>query len=164
MIYNGTTYDNRTPMAVVKVLDRAIASWQSGRPLRLRIFLGDPETGRDWGEENDVIGYIGRSNGTVSVPLLIPNRRSRGGFSVLDHAIVRIVHTRSKRVLYSHETYHRAAYRIGPRADGLPPEYTTSVWAKVPGRDKDWKNVANFGSPDKAVRYIAFMTGKRMSH
>lgn len=41
----------------------------SGRLLRL--FLGVRETGRDWMEKNDMVGYVGRSSGSQKVPLLI---------------------------------------------------------------------------------------------
>lgn len=37
----------------------------------VRIWLGDTQTGRAWAEENDVIGTIGRSTGTMEVPLLV---------------------------------------------------------------------------------------------
>ena len=156
MLINGTDYDNRTPEEVANILE-------SSRLLqhRIHIFYGDRETGRDWGEENDVTGYVGRSTGTSKIPLLIHNSRSYGGGALLDHCIVKIMDTRTKRVLYSHRTYHRAGYRIGPLAEGLPEEYTTSVYTSF--RGEDWENAANFTDYDKAVRYVEFMTGKRMS-
>src|SRR5580704_12602052 len=51
---------------------------------RVRIYLGDPETGRDWGEENDVTGFIGRSTGREPVLLLLPGNRSHGGGDILN--------------------------------------------------------------------------------
>ena len=155
MLINGTDYDNRTPEAVANILE-------SSRLLRhrIRIFYGDRETGRDWGEENDVTGYVGRSTGASKIPLLVHNSRSYGGGALLDHCIVKIMDTHTKRVLYSHPTYHRASYRIMPLAKGLPIEYTTSVYDKFP--DRDWENVANFTDYDRAVRYVGFMTGERM--
>ena len=156
MLINGTDYDDRTPEAVASILE-------SSRLLkhRIRIFYGDRETGRDWGEENDTMGYVGRSTGTSKIPLLIRNTRSYCGSSLLDHCIVKIMDTRTKRVLYSHPTYHRTGYRIMPLAEGLPAEYTTSIWAKFP--DEEWQNTANFTDYDRAVRYVEFMTGERMS-
>jgi hypothetical protein len=85
-IYNGTAYHVDTPIEVINALETARIARQFGRRLRLRLFLGDPETGRDWGEEYDVIGYIGRSGGHIKIPLLLPNATSvYGGASRSSH-------------------------------------------------------------------------------
>ncbi len=53
-----TWYDPRTNTKASKILEGAIGTGKI-----LRVFYGDPETGRDWGEENDVTGFISRSGG-----------------------------------------------------------------------------------------------------
>ena len=59
-IVNGTSYDARTPDEVVRVLEQARLNHT-----RLHISLGDTITGRNWLEENDVYGDIGRSTGPI---------------------------------------------------------------------------------------------------
>ena len=100
-VINGTTFHDETPIAVCNILNDAINSRQSKR---IRIFLGDSETGKDWNEWYDTIGYIGRSCGPVKIPLMIHNTRSHGGGAVLDHCIVRI--TIDKKTVYQHPNYH----------------------------------------------------------
>ena len=63
----------------------------AGTDRRVRLFLGDPETGRDWGEENDVTGYVGRSTGPSKVPLLLATRRSMGGGAILVDCVLRML-------------------------------------------------------------------------
>lgn len=95
----GTYYDERTPDAVVQVLERARTA---SRKYRLRLWYGDPATGKLWGDVET--GYIGRSMGPIKVPLLIANNRSSGGPALLDHCIVKIAHANKSNggVLYKH--------------------------------------------------------------
>ncbi len=114
---NGTFYDSRTPEEVIRVLESARLN-----RTRLHISLGEtegPNTGRDWLEEFDIHGYIGRSMGPIKVPLLIANRRSRGGGAILDHCIVRIRTSSGGRVLYHHPEYHYGSLGIRRRHDPL---------------------------------------------
>ena len=102
-VVNGTSYDPRTPEVVIRVLEAARAS-----RTRLHISFGETsgaDAGRDWLEEFDCYGYIGRSMGPIKVPLLIANRRSRGGGALLDHCIVRIRSSAGGQVLYQHPAY-----------------------------------------------------------
>lgn len=101
-----THYHADTPQKVKDILENAI---HTGR--RLRLFLGDTKTGRDWCEEHDNIGYIGRSGGTERVPILLNNSRSRGGGHILDHCIIKI--TEGGRVLYQHPKYNCGTWTYG---------------------------------------------------
>lgn len=109
---NGTFYDQRTPDEVVRVLEAARLN-----RTRLHISLGDTTTGKDWLEEHDITGYVGRSMGPVKVPLLIANRRSMFGGAILDHCIVRIRMTGGGRVLYQHPAYHYGRLEIRYKAE-----------------------------------------------
>lgn len=112
-IVDGTYYDARTPAEVVRVLEQARHS-----RTRIRIHLGDTVTGRDWLEEWDVTGTVGRSMGPVKIPLMIASSRSSGGPGILDHCIVRI---RTKgRDLYRQPNYHHGEIVIRPELF-LPP-------------------------------------------
>lgn len=102
-VVNGTTYHTNTPQAVIDVLERARQTGQ-----RLRLYYGDAATGRDWRQVYDVTGTIGRSCGSIKIPLMIANRRSSGGPGILDHCIVKITTTKKPyTVLYVHSTYHQ---------------------------------------------------------
>ena len=106
-ITNGTYYDARTPDEIIEILENSRQS-----RTRLHISLGDTNTGRDWLEEHESQGYVGRSMGPVKAPLLVATRRSVGGGTILDHCIVRIRHSCGGRVLYQHPTYHHGPLEI----------------------------------------------------
>ena len=151
-IVNGTSYDERTPDAAIDVLENARLN-----RTRLHISLGETDDergqlGRDWLEENDVYGFIGRSTGSIKIPLLIHNRRSLGGPGLLDHCIVRIrLSAGSGRVLYQHPQYHFGAMEIRRKAEPvtLPDGRVLMVDVLRDGQEQ-----AAFDSVAKAVRYI----------
>ena len=91
-VVNGTYYHDRTPHAVISILETARANGT-----RLKLFYGDVKTGRLWGDVET--GYIGRSPGPEKIPLAVYNRRSSGGPGILEHCIVRI-ETTTGRLLY----------------------------------------------------------------
>ena len=146
---NGTSYDERTPDEVIRVLENARLN-----RIRLHIALGHtdgPKVGLDWLEENDVYGYVGRSMGPVKVPLLIANRRSTGGGAILDHCIVRIRTSAGGRILYQHPNYHFGTMEIHHKAKPvkLPDGRVLTVDVLRDGQEQ-----AAFESITKAVRYI----------
>lgn len=99
-VINGISFDQRTPTTVCNIL----ANCCGNRNKRVRIFLGDATTGKDWFECYNTIGYIGRSTGPVRIPLLIPRKDSLGGSTILDYCIVKI--TIDKEVIWQHKNYH----------------------------------------------------------
>ena len=94
-VYNGTAYRQETPDDLVLLLEEL-------RENRTRIIVdyGDIKTGRSWGESCDITGRIGRSNGDIKIPLLIHNKRSLGGGSLLDDCILSIKTSKGKKTLY----------------------------------------------------------------
>lgn len=134
---SGTCYHVETPEPIIKRLEDARIN-----RYRLRLFFGDTKTGQDWNEENDVTGYVGRSTGTIKIPLLIHNGRSMGGGAILDHCIIKIM-VRGCRV-YEHPKYH-----------SLP--FSKSGSTVLRGGEV----TAVFDTPRKAEKYIAFMKGER---
>jgi hypothetical protein len=141
-----------TPDRVCQILESASNTRQ-----RLRIFYG--ADGKVWNEEYDILGCIGRSTGSIKIPLMIKNSRSLGGGGVLDDCIVRIQDVATKRVLYHNEAYTLPEYDIRQADKDLQSRgYTFSVWIE----DQN-QNVANFKTEQQAVRYIAFMRGERMA-
>ena len=141
------TLNEKTTSRVATLLNNLSMSQQ-----RIRLVYGNPNTGKDWLEEYDVIGNIGRSTGTKQLPLLIKNSRSTGGGSILDHCILKIVDVKSKRVLYQHEKYIEPKFEIILLA--ITGQYSVTVDGKVQ---------ANFKTEKQAQNYIDFMLCKRMS-
>lgn len=142
----GTWFHRDTPKAVRDILESA---HKSGT--RLRLFYGDTQTGRDWLEEFDVIGTIGRSTGTLKVPQLIASSRSMGGGAVLDNCIVRIIDTATRRELYRHPQY------VTPGFDLRHSSMIDHPWEVL----HNGQIHARFKTAEKAKRWIAFMRGER---
>ena len=143
-IINGTAYHEETCQEVINILERA-----RNNKSRIRVFYGDSTTGRDWHEENDIIGTIGRSTGNIKIPLLIKSSSSYGGGGVLDHCIVKI--TIDKMVVYEHNDYDLGYLAIEESdIEGYP--YSVLI---------DNEIHANFESLKKAENYILFLKGER---
>jgi hypothetical protein len=143
---NGTSYHNETPDEVIRVLESA----RQNRT-RLHISLGDTASGRDWLEEFESHGYVGRSMGPVKVPLLVANTRSLGGGSILAHCIVRIRESAGGRVLYQHPDYHHGRLEIRQKTEPvtLPDGRTLTVDVL-----RDGELHASFESIEKARRWV----------
>ena len=145
-VVSGTSYHASTPIEVIAVLENARLNRS-----RLHISLGDSESGRDWLEENMVNGFIGRSSGSIKVPLLIHNRRSVGGPSLLDHCIVRVRESAGGRVLYQHPGYHHGQFHIRQKAEPV-----TLLDGRRLNVDvlRDGEIHASFEGMDKARRWL----------
>lgn len=143
----GTWFDPDTPTKVRRLIECYRKAGSS-----LRVCYGDAKTGRDWLEENDVIGRVGRSTGVLKVPLLVADNDC-GGFPMLDACIVRMLDARSRQEIYRHPSYHHGVMEIREATAGHP--YTHGVWV-------DGQNCANFSSYGKAAHWVAFMDGESM--
>jgi hypothetical protein len=82
-VVNGTAYHVDTPDKVIEILENARLN-----NVKIRIFYGNDD--KCWNDEYDTIGTIGRSTGIYKIPILIKNKRSTDGGSILTHCIVRI--------------------------------------------------------------------------
>ena len=81
----GTWFSPGTDSKVKNILNTAINDHS-----KLRIFYGDCVTGRTWMDEFDMYGRIGRSCGTLKIPLLIEDGEM-GGSGILTDRIIKIV-------------------------------------------------------------------------
>jgi hypothetical protein len=99
-VVNGMAFDTRTPHKVCEVLS-SLANHQPRE--RVRLWVGDTETGKPWAEEYDVMGYIGRRTGAYKIPLMVNNARSIGGGAILDHCVLKI--TRGGVTLYQADNF-----------------------------------------------------------
>lgn len=161
----GTWFDYDTPTKVRNILEHYRA--EGGR---LRLFYGDRNTGRDWLEENDMMGRISRSTGKLQIPLLIAEGE-HGGPGILDSCIVRLLDADTREELYRLKNYHLPEMEIRSLEGQLahlhvsaPPKlltelgYTHGVW--VCEKNGEFSNHANFKSYGKAAQYVAFMAGE----
>jgi len=137
--------DPNTPPAVAMALGQAYRSQD-----RIRVWIGDPETGEAWPEEWDVTGRVGRSTGPRPAALLIPTASSLGGAALLTRHLVRI-DTTAGRTLYQHPTFTAGDWRpaLGePGGDTWNAMHNGKPWAADLTREQ-------------AYRLCAFMRGDR---
>jgi hypothetical protein len=137
--FNGKTSD--------KIIDVIINAYTMKK--RIRVFYGNSETGKSWNEEYDVTGKIGRSTGSIKIPLLIHNKKSFGGGAILDSAIVGI--TYKNQFIYKHDNFHTGIFEI---KNSDLPEYEKEVYC-------DGVNIANFKREISALNYVEFLKGNR---
>ena len=171
-VCNGTFYSS-------EALDGAILALEYARTnkIRVRIFYAyktaeekergvkDSEFGvlEVWNEEFDCVGRLGRSTGTIKVPVLLSSSSSRYGSPILENKIV-VVKTTGGRVLFSADGLKFPEWRVNADADKKTCEllYKTSLM-------KDFKVYATCRNEDfqKAVRYINnlsnYMQGTRFT-
>ncbi len=141
-----TYFDPGTDPLVQRALERYR---KSGK--RVRVFFGDPETGRDWCEEWDVVGQIGRSGGTMKVPLLLPLGENFGP-AIMTSKVLRVMDVATNKDVYRHVKYQVPGLEIEPLAD---PELPNHKWAGY----RDGELIARFRSNYEAVEWKEFVTG-----
>lgn len=140
----STTYfDPGTDAKAARVLETSRI-----RERKVRLILGDTSTGEPWLEEHDVIGRIGRSTGSLKVPLLI-EPGEHGGCAILCACLLAIVDWESGDFLYRHAAYREADLSIKPSGD---PDPSWNVLRRE-------EVVASFRDIGKAGAYLAFMRG-----
>lgn len=149
---SGTYYREGTPRAVISALEIQRVAGN-----RVRFFLGDPETGAQWHEENEVSGYVGRTTGEIKMAILLETKNSSGGGIIMTDNILRLLV--DGREVYRHPKYVDAKitlHNIEPIKVPSGPALTVRV-------DIDGNEWANFSARTKAERWKAFMEGKRMT-
>jgi hypothetical protein len=155
-----TWFTPGTPAKVRSILKAAIRSYKTygAQGQILRFMLGDPKTGRDYCEENDVVGFVGRSTGSQKVPLLIEPlteysghlTSASGGSALLTALILRIIDVRNGKLLYSSTNYQPPLLVI---------EADTSIAAlpflvRIGGQTH-----ARFPTHGSACKHVAFLEG-----
>lgn len=118
--WGETCFHEETPDGLCRLLETLR---QTGE--RVKIYYGDPGTGKLWLEEHETRGYIGRSTGRIKIPLLIYNSRSMGGGALLSDRILRIETTKGARVLYQAPKMTVPEYSI--TASDMP-EYAENLY------------------------------------
>jgi len=117
---------------------------------KVRLVQGETATGRCWLDEHDVVGRIGRSAGTLKVPLLI-EPDADGGTAILTGCLLRVIDWETGEDLYRHP-----AYRLPDLSIRRAPEPTDLPWQVL----RDASVEACFSDIGKAGGYLAFMCGE----
>jgi len=125
---------------------------------RIRIWYGDAETGRSWNDEYDVAGRIGRTTGNITIPILINNKRSWGGVSVLIGSIIRIDAIKEKRTLWKVPNFHVEDMKVCEVSGDENYKYHVLKLSENSGK---WEVQASFKTEKYAHNWIAFMRGER---
>lgn len=141
-----TFFEYGTPAEVQTVLESCRLNER-----KVRLFYGDAQTGRDWLEEHDVLGFVRRSSGPIRVPILV-HKRSRGGPSILTASILRILDATTRKELYRHSLYLVPQFTIEPN-----PDYGFSI------KTEDGQVQARAYTKPRAESWVAFMQGLRMA-
>jgi hypothetical protein len=94
-----TFFEAETPLVLRHVLESVRVLGTS-----IRVFFGDPLTGRDWLNEYDVLGKVGRSTGHIRIPLLV-SAGATGGGALMTSQILRVLDVKTKGELYRHPLY-----------------------------------------------------------
>ena len=145
---NSMWYENDTPDEVIHAIN-----WLHRHKIRVRIFSGDIVTGRDWLSEFQTTGTIGKSTGSIKIPLMIYNSRSLGGGAIMTNAIVKITAASGGRhVYYQHDKYHYPPMAILP--DSTYPDYPHAVWTAPYEGEPEAHIIARFKSLDAARRWL----------
>lgn len=156
-VVNGTSYNAETPDAVVTVLERVRLD-----RTRIRVFYS--QNGVVWHDGDGMIGTVGRSTGSIKIPILIPDRTSTAGAGIIDDCIVRIDVKGYKDQIVT--VYKKDGYTV--------PEYTVVKRTPTEGEDPTlkpyaWDVNSNTGlyaraKNEKAAHRLAdYMSGKRWS-
>lgn len=123
---------------IMQVLEKCLSD-----KILIRIWYGESVNGTAWPDENDVVGYVGRSAGQIKTPLLLNNSRSIGGGGILQNCIVRIDTTKGD-TLYKNPNFNAGIWRVG----GLELFHNGEVWGR-------------FKTQAAAIRCMEFMIGER---
>jgi len=97
--YNDTCYYENTPESLIYTLD---ALRENGR--NVKVYLGDRETGKVWNEEHDRMGHIGRSTGSIKIPLIC-HPLSYGGPALLSDSVLKVMAIDNKSVLWQNDKF-----------------------------------------------------------
>ena len=163
-VCNGTFYS-------AEDLDGAILALEYARvnKIRIRIFYAyktteEKERGvKDsefdvlevWNEEFNCVGRLGRSNGNIKIPILLPSSSSCDGFPILDNRTV-LVKTTEGKILFSADGLKFPEWKVNTDYDKKTGDllYKTSLM-------EDFKTYATCSNKDfqKAVRYLDKLSG-----
>lgn len=136
-------YHPRTPAQARQALETArIARY------RVRLYYGDPATGRDAMEIVNTVGYIGRRGHDLPLPVLLAQPGDRHGTRIHSAALVRVAALDHHVDLWQHPRYHLPRLDCAPLLDGQ---------ARVV---IDGTLDVDFNNDREATKYLRFVRGE----
>jgi len=143
----GTWFDPDTPRELRETLESLRKSGTS-----VRLWYGDPDTGKTWLEEHDLVGKVGRSTGILKVPLLVA-KGDDGGGAILTANVLRIDSAKLTKSFYKHPKFHVPELTVKQgECEGLAFEVHAEGALQ-----------ARFADEQGAEAYIAFQEGRQPS-
>jgi hypothetical protein len=140
-VSSGTCFHRETPDKLIHLLEKL-----RREQIEVRVFYGDTQTGQSWLDEQDVIGRIGRSTGTLKIPLLVAAGEMSGG-GLLDHCMIRM--DSRQGTLYRHPKFRVGDMTLTPSG---PKKWPWQVLV-------DGKLHASFQNNAKAIHWMNFIQG-----
>ena len=125
---------------------------------RIRIWYGDPATGRSWNEVYCTMGRIRRTTGNIKIPILVNNSRSWGGGAVLMGSIIRIDDIEDKITLWKVPNFHVEDMKVYEIFGNENYKYQVAKLSEDSGK---WEVQASFKTEKQAYNWVAFMRGER---
>lgn len=138
-----TYFDPGTDPSVARVLEHC-----RQRDTVVRLILGDTGTGESWLDEYDVVGRIGRSTGSLKVPLLVAPGED-GGPAILTACVLAVIAWQTGRFLCRHPAFRAPELSMRPSTE---PGYSWDV-------RRDAATIARFRDIAQAGGFVAFMRG-----
>lgn len=152
---SGVYYHHDCNEAVIKAIELA-----RERDLKIRLFYGDTETGRDWLDENDVCGWIGCSTGPIRIPIIKEKHNDDGGPGILERRILRIIMRTPGGSTY--EAYRHPLYK--PPVIEITTEKSSHAEAGYTHKaEVNGEIHARFKSHSKATSWKKFMLGESIT-
>lgn len=151
-VKSPTWFAEGTPLKVQRVLEQCRTKGNT-----VRVWFGDPRTGRDGLNEFEVYGRIGRSGGTIRAPLLCTD--DYGGGTMFTDRILRIVDVQSRKELYRHPKWHLPEIELRPNPDPKTRAEGYAVEALVEGHTH-----ARFRDDADAAYWLAMMAGRSLEN
>lgn len=143
---NQTFFEFGTDPTVKKVIENLMHKDEM-----IRLMVGDPETGVDSCSEFEVVGFVGRSCGSMKVPLISEPGENFGG-PISTSRVLRILRVRDGKELYRHPKYQTPNVSVKPEIYEKDRSYT---WAGF----HNGELVARFKKPYDAAEWAEFITG-----
>ena len=157
IVLKDGTVEEREPDDFAKLVDafEEIREWHYSNRRHIRIWYGDTTTGRAWNEQYEVTGYVGRTCGDYKEPILLANKNSVGGPSLLFRSIVRVDDIGRHKTLYQHPKFHVDEMKVEPLKEQSANDKGYHYVVRL--KDADFA----FKTEKSAQNWIDFMQGRR---
>jgi hypothetical protein len=131
---NGMYYFIETPDSLIRWMEYA-----RKHRIRVKVQVGNVETGVAWAEEYDIMGYIGNTTGPLKSPILVFNKRSWGGYLISTGVVLKLSTSDGKRVFWKADNYKQPLVEIRETGDTQYP-FSTFYNTELHGRHNNYRS------------------------